>query len=316
MNKSGLIEEITSQIPEFKGNEEEKEIKTALFVYYKLANAKEFDEKYYFGNGKTCKKIYEKSNEESEKIREIQDKKKLVCVTMASLYREILKDLGINAYLVKENQDDYHTINYIRLKSGKMIRADIQMDMLNVKTKSRLKNFNFLNYKNLTQEELTDMLIEVGYISNEEEYMDEEHTKLQDRLSGKKANDVVSILIEEINNEIKDKENFGITEVTRYTKHLIKKCVPENIRENNIFKFPCLDEKSGEYTFLIYSEEKDENEIYIYSPKHNKYLECDFNTIKKLKNDGLQIGITGKEKGIKKINRQIKGQIKKEEIQK
>ena len=55
MNKKELIEELKQNIPDFTGTEEEKELKTALYVYVELAKRKVFDTRFY-GNIKQREK--------------------------------------------------------------------------------------------------------------------------------------------------------------------------------------------------------------------------------------------------------------------
>ena len=47
MNKKELIEELKQNVPDFTGTEEEKELKTALYVYVELAKRKVFDTRFY-----------------------------------------------------------------------------------------------------------------------------------------------------------------------------------------------------------------------------------------------------------------------------
>ena len=45
MNRKEIIEKLKKEMPEFKGTEEEKEIKKALYIYIELGKIKSFDEK-------------------------------------------------------------------------------------------------------------------------------------------------------------------------------------------------------------------------------------------------------------------------------
>lgn len=46
MNQKEIIEELKENMPKFNGNQEEVEIKTALYLYIELAKKKTFDERY------------------------------------------------------------------------------------------------------------------------------------------------------------------------------------------------------------------------------------------------------------------------------
>ena len=56
MSKKEIIEKLKQNMPEFTGTEEEKGIKTALYIYTELGKTKSFDERYYFGNRKNNEK--------------------------------------------------------------------------------------------------------------------------------------------------------------------------------------------------------------------------------------------------------------------
>lgn len=72
-----MIQYLKQNIPNLQGNDEEIEVKTVLYIYVELGKIKSFDEKYYFGNSQTQKKIYRLAERQSKKVDEIAEKKKI-----------------------------------------------------------------------------------------------------------------------------------------------------------------------------------------------------------------------------------------------
>ena len=77
MNKKEIIEKLKNNMPKFTGTEEEIEVKTALYIYMELGKIKSFDEKYYFGNSETRRKIYDLAEKQEENIEQTVSKRKL-----------------------------------------------------------------------------------------------------------------------------------------------------------------------------------------------------------------------------------------------
>ncbi len=95
MNKREMIQYLKQNIPNFQGNDEEIEVKTALYIYVELGKIKSFDEKYYFGNSQTQKRIYHLAERQSKKVDEIAEKKKIICVSLTYKERRFLR-VGIS----------------------------------------------------------------------------------------------------------------------------------------------------------------------------------------------------------------------------
>ena len=178
MNKKELVEELKRKMPVFSGTDEEKEIKTALYIYIELGKMKEFDESYYFGNSKDIRRVMNEAVRNSEKPDNIAKKRKIICVTMAHLYKSVLKDFGIQSRIVTElfeNGQIEHMSNIIDLENGKSISADPQLDMFRVQTGMCLKNFGSESEYNtnvINHEQLIQMLIDVGYIKSKDDFRD------------------------------------------------------------------------------------------------------------------------------------------------
>lgn len=126
MTRNELVEKLRRDMPEFEGTDEEKEIKTALYIYIELGKMKSFDERYFFGNSKLVRQSEREAVEDSGNIDKIVGKRKILCITMTHLYKAILAEFGIESEIITEmterNTID-HMTNMIKLKSGKKIRA-------------------------------------------------------------------------------------------------------------------------------------------------------------------------------------------------
>lgn len=148
MTKNELIEKFKREMPKFEGTEEEKEIKTALYIYVELAKMKNFDSRYYFGNGKLAKKAYEESLYDKENLDNVARKRRITCVSLSYLYKGILDGFEISSNVIKENPEARHMFNIIKLKNGKELIADIEEDLCNIHTKSKLKILDTEKEKN------------------------------------------------------------------------------------------------------------------------------------------------------------------------
>ena len=143
MSKKEIIEKLKNNMPKFNGTQEEIEVKEALYIYIELGKIKSFDEKYYFGNSETQRKIYDLAEKQKRNIEQTIAKRKLICVDLTHLYCDILKEFGIYA-IPSEQQEGGHINPIIVTKSRKAFNADLQLDLENIQTKSRLNHFEYM----------------------------------------------------------------------------------------------------------------------------------------------------------------------------
>ena len=85
----------------------------------------------------------------------------------------------------------------------------------------------------------------------------------------------------------------------------------ENEIWNKLFIFPC-EIKQKEYTSCIFVNDKIPK-TYLYSNKHNMFLRVDISKINDLQEEGLKLGISGNENGVKFLKRVIREQKRKQE---
>lgn len=102
MNRGQLIEIIKEKILE-KENEVGKlsEEELAIFILLKLAEQKNFEPQFFFGNFSEQVKIYRESKREfkHEPTDEEKTKRKIICVGIAAEYKYIAERFGLHVSL-------------------------------------------------------------------------------------------------------------------------------------------------------------------------------------------------------------------------
>lgn len=315
MNKKELVEELKRKMPVFSGTDEEKEIKTALYIYIELGRMKEFDESYYFGNSKDIRRVMSDAVRNSENPDKISKKRKIICVTMAHLYKSILEDFGIQSRVVTklfENGQIEHMSNIIDLKSGKSISADAQLDMFRVQTGMCLKNFGSESEYNtdvIKTEQLIQMLIDVGYIKDKDDFRDGKIEEVKGKIDGLNCNEAVSAILNspEIYGE---NRNQGVVEAHKYYFSILKMLLPDDFGRD-VFLFQCSkqrEEKEQDFSFGIYAnvDNVEDLQVYLYSKNKGRLLACDLENLISLQNQGLKIGKNDVQRPVKILKSKMK----------
>lgn len=309
MSKKEIVEYLRQNMPNFQGTEEERQVKTALYIYVELGKIKSFDPKYYFGNSETRKKLYNLAQKKDS--NQIASKKKIICVSLTHLYCNILTELGIYAMSSEAEEVEGHIYPIVITKNKKAFIADLQLDLENIKTKSRLEHFEykgeFLKNKrdSVNQEELTKILIEIGYISDEKEYKNETIKRLAEQVKDKNPHDALRTILED--EELYQRnEEMEIVEVNKFYKGILKKIIPQFL-ERKVFVFNCYREKEEnerDYTLCIFSEEST-IKPYLFSKKERRFLRVEIPKMKELEAEGLKLGTKPKENGANKLKKYI-----------
>lgn len=231
MSKRELVEYLKQNMPKFQGTEEEIEIKTALYIYIELGKKKSFDEQYYFGNSETKRKIYDLAQRQERDVDKTASKRKIICVSLTHLYCSILKEFDIFA-VPSTPEEGGHIYPIIITTGKKTIVADLQLDLENIQTKSRLQHFEYMgdlprNGKTKSdQEALTKMLIEMGYIRNEKDYKDEEIERLASRAKDMNPHEALKTILED-RELYNGNEEMEISEINKFYKRVLKRTVAE-----------------------------------------------------------------------------------------
>ena len=269
MNKKELVEELKQNIPDFTGTEEEKELKTALYVYVELAKRKVFDTRFY-GNIKQREKSVRESMDNITDVDEAVKERRITCISMASLYSSMLEEFGINSIVCCDDADCEritHRNNMIITKSVRRYEVDCQRDMENIQTKRRLQWFAIKKscWETIPPEKLAS------------ELKDEDNVAAQMRQ-----------ILE--NKEIYEAtKNAGVIEARQYYTSVLQTIIPESkldMEAYEIKSFMCRKKKNKDdydYTFGIYGIDKvtDEVQVYMYSAKKKRPLHCDIETLKR-----------------------------------
>lgn len=312
MTGEELIRKIEREIPEgvYKGTEEQRETKLALYVYVTLAKMKSFDERVYWGDTKLGYRVLKQSKEDSKDINKLASKRKLTCISFSNLYAKILQRLGIQCEVVRLDPPEEHLSNIITLKNGRKISADVQLDLFNIYTGMRLNFFEIFGIgEYLNQEIITSYLIDIGYISSEKDYRNnkiEEVRKVVETLNDAEALPYV-MGSEEIFGGMKQIE---VSEAYRYYLALREKVFDEKKAEK-IYQIPCYrvgeDGESKDFTFCIFEDTKNYRKVipYLYSIKAGRMLACSLETLEKLNKSGLQLGNSEFSRGGRKLKKYI-----------
>lgn len=323
MTKKELVEKFRREMPEFTGTEEEKEIKIALYLYVELAKRKTFNPKHYWADKEEIKRAIERKEiKDSQDINSIVKRRRVTCITMAYLYKALLEEFGIRACVEQDVQQDanvLHMINKIFLKSGKEIAVDLQDDMYRIQTKKALKKFGIYGSprsKKFSEEDLTKMLIEIGYISGKDDYRDARLKTVKEDIQGLDVASSVNF----ISNDERvygGLESLGEVEANRYYKGIIA-IMFSGTDKGNVSQIKCY-QKMGDrekYTFLLFIKSK-EPIVYVYSPKNKRLIQCGIETLVNLEDEGLQIGgkqKKGNEKILEKLIKKERNKKRQKEI--
>lgn len=308
MTKNEIVDKIESEMPDFTGSDIDKEIKRALYAYITLGKMKSFDERYFFGNVFTRGKAIAEAKKDRKDIDKVAGKRKIVCVTLSYLYREVLRSLGINSFIEQDNEFDDHINNVIVLKNGKAIMADLQLDLYCLHTKMRPRFFKALGKNNiLPQEKLDNMLIELGYIDSTKDYRDNIILSLKERVKDLPPEDALKIIMES-KETYSGMEGIETSEAYKYYVALLENVVDEKTAKK-IFQISCAktDRNGNEssYTFCIFPDTGDYRTVmpYMYSIKNGRMLPCDLETLQKLESDGLKLGNFRTERRVRKLKK-------------
>ncbi len=313
MKKQEFIQSIKEKLP---NNLSELEI--AKYIYIQLGKQKAFDEKYFFGNSKTRKKIYKLAEQNKIDSEQASKNKKIICVSLSYLYRDILKEFGINSVIAEEME---HKYPIIVLKNGKRIRADLQLDLYNIHTKSKTKYFGTKEkYGEELVEELSDEKnIEIdkriGYIKDENEYKDSSICRLKEEIQGKDANEFLRIILQDSEINKFDKK-LEYVELYKYYKSVLNK-IDNKFLDKKIFALTCFRERKNgykDYTMCLYSVEKSNVNTYLFSKKEKRFLKVELSKIETLEKQGLHFGIGPKDRGLKKLKKLIEEQKNNEKM--
>lgn len=222
-----MVQKLKSEMP--KGL---NEIEVAKYIYIELGKIKSYDEKYFFGNSKTKSKIYRLARNTPNRINETMKKKKIVCVSLSYLYRELLKRFNIKSYINYPDIEGDHVNVVICLNDGNNIKADLQLDLPMIQTRMKTRYFGtkergeeIESFSEISDEENIEIDKKINYINDEKDYTDEEIKALKQNCQGKSPTEISKIIInnQAVNNLPTD---MGYVERSKYYIGLFRLCMP------------------------------------------------------------------------------------------
>lgn len=321
-----FVTELNANMPEFTGTPLEVQKKIAMYIYLKIGKLKVFDERWFLGNGKQRDKIERLASREKHDIDSLITKRKLVCITLSSLYNKVLKDFGINSSIAQISDEDIHYSNIITFQNGESIVVDLQRDLDRINTGSKTQNFG-LKYENgeltgekMSDDELFELHKSCGYVQNKDDYMDEKISQLAQKVGGMNSHQILEQIImdENINNFPKD---IGYIELYKYYTRIVQEIAPK-LDKVKIHYFNCfrvISEENGneerEYTMCMYSIDKEQINAYLYSNKEKMFKPVDLEKFAQLEMQGLHLGKNSQENGVKLLRKRMnKAKVEKENI--
>ena len=279
-------------------SKEDIEIKLALYIYIKLAELKSCDERIYFGNREEISRCIRESREDSMEINRAIKKRKLTCISLSHLYKKMLNNIGIKCDVEQEDLSDPHLNNVITLKNGRKIPVDLQQDLHRIQTKMKPM---FFGENKISEEKLTQMLIDLGYVKSKEDFRNNKLGKVKKKVKDLSLDEALKEMLES-KETYEGMEFMEAAEAYKYY-NAVRVLVLES---EKIYQIPCfLKDENGKkigYTFCIYADTGDYKKVmpYLYSKKRGKMIPTSLELLAELENEGLQLG---KDKSSKKVRR-------------
>ena len=310
------VTKLNAEMPEFTGTPTEVQEKIAMYIYLKLGKSKVFDERWFFGNKSEREKIEKIYNREKSDIGLLIKKRKLVCITISSLYSRLLKDFGLKCKTEQLYTNDNHVSNVISLNNGEKIVVDLQKDLENIQIRGKTKYFG-LKYRNgvltgqkISDEELFELHKSCGYVEKENDYMDGKIKEFSKKVEGLEADEILEKIL--FDKSLKGyQEDIGYIELFKFYTRVVYEVVPKmdkvKIHYCNCYRY--VKDENGkdekEYSMCMYSIIGEKIKAYLYSNKEKCFKPIDLETFAKLEREGLFIGKNQQESGVKLLRRHI-----------
>ena len=305
------VKELLHKIEENPEYKDLDELSLIRKVYIEIGRNRTFDTKYYFGNTAMQKKIYKLAMPKIG-IEQKADKSEIICYTLARQCEYIFNKLGYRCIVTCGLKPLDHVFNILTLKNGDRIKLDLQSDLEFIQTGRRTRAFgasdkNHILLKEISSEEVERADRNIGYPNKSGKYTDEVIYSAITGLSGLP-------LTERIERFVKNEDIINLSKNMGYVQqysfyHKMLNRIAENEFSKKLFIIPCKTNK-GEYTSCIFVKDKDEK-VYLYSNKHARFLNVAIEKLPMLQEEGLTLGIRGKENGLKLLRKTINNRRKK-----
>lgn len=315
-----LVDKLKREMPEFTGSKAEIEKQIAMYIYLELGKTKVFDESFYLADVETQKKIIKLNARIKTSRNSLIKNRKVTCLKISNLYKMLLRDFRIRCITARLHPQSSHYYNAIKLSDGSMIVADLQKDLFNIQTRCKTQFFGY-EYKKgkivaegLTEEEVFKLHKACGYVNKKEDYMDEKIKELASRLNGLPPDQLLAELLndKEVN---KFQDDIGYIEFFKYYSKLIKKVAPmydsKEIKYFNCYRRKDVGKRKTEkdYLMCIYAEYNNELSIYLFNQAEKCFKKVDLETMERLEKQGLILGKSQNEKGMKSLREHMNNMI-------
>lgn len=298
-------------------------------VYIKLAHEKAFDEKYYFGNNGTMKKIYTLAQKQKNSRVAGEEKRTIICYSLSYEIKHLVEEFGYKCYITPSLEVGDHVFPIVILDDGTQIKYDLQKDLENIQTHCRTQYFctsdrdDFAyNLHVLNNDEQFEIDKKIGYVSSIEEYKDAAIEKLDQIILNNTKLTVWEklnvILSDSIVNDIP--QDAGYVECFRfYSKRILPRYFDSKELSSKVHLITCAkpslsSEDEKEFTNCIYVDDKSApSSVYVFSRVHNRYILTPYDNLIKLEEEGLIIGNKYPSNGSKKLIKKLDSYKKEKE---
>jgi len=282
-----MVEKLKSEMPK-----DLNEIEIAKYIYIELGKIKSYDEKYFFGNSKTRNKIYRLAKSTPNRINETMKKRRVVCVSLSYLYRELLKRFDIKSYINYPDIEGDHVNVTICLNDGTNVKADLQLDLPMIQTNMKTRYFGTKErgdeaegFSEISDEENVEIDKRIHYINDKNDYRDEEIKKLKQSCQGKLPTEISELIInnQEVNNLPSD---MGYIEKSQYYIVLFRFCMPrKNFDIAHCYRYDKTDneEQDKKYKMILGVYDKGNSiTTYTFSERVNGFIPVDHSVLKQI----------------------------------
>jgi hypothetical protein len=254
------------------------ELETIRYIYIDLGKRLTFDPNFYRGNSSQKTRAY-RDSEKVDAPEKGMETGVIICKTSSRILEMVLNSLGIKTSIVSahdtENERCDHVYNVVRLKDGKLISIDLQLDLNSIQSHSRTKFFGLDEWEKspiINRFELEQIDKKIGYISDKDYYTDDYYDMMKyhaDMLDDfyEKADLVFN------NIEIWNNPHMHYTERDWYHRKLVERIfTPEEVRKIKFLK--CYKKDSSgrrDYKQYVAIENGKKPILYRYNVEDYKY---------------------------------------------
>ena len=303
-----MLEEVKQTMPE-----DYDELQKSAFLAVYVSKQVSFDEHYWWGNMQERENIYKMSKKEAINAKpKNKVHRKLICVTITQLYYYLAENIGLNVKyyanlygdkklfksdkVLKMLYDLKHIAVAVKIPDRGYIKVDIQRDVHSIQTHCRPEFFGTRDWKDeetirLEASEIDEVFKSINYVEDKytDDYVAEVLKQNQELPLVQKCKILFSD--ERILQEVK---NTKCVEAALFYKFIIEKACKEEINglyDSKLNFFICQKkmERKKQYTFGLYSIEKDSDMIYIFSKKKNELIPITPTEMQFLLDNGIEV---------------------------